>query len=92
VLGVIDFTRVFELGLFGCEALLNMVVIAVLDVPVLDADTVVRVLFGEDLAVLNGLDGGVVVVLVHFAVDGRCSVFMAGRSDRLVLDGRVHGL
>lgn len=92
MLGGPDFAGVLELGSFGGEALLNMVVVAVLDVAVLDADDVVRVLFGEDLAVLNGLNGGVVVVLVHFTVDGRLRLFMAGGGDCLVLDGGVHGL
>lgn len=69
-----------------------MFVGAVLDVAVLDAGHLVGVLFGEDLAVLDGLDGGVVVVLVDLTVDGFGLLVELGASYMLVLDGGVDGL
>jgi hypothetical protein len=49
-------------------------------------------LFWEDLAVLNGLDGGVVVVLVNLAVDGSGHILLTGRGDFLVLNCRIDRL
>jgi len=87
-----EFAGVLELGLLGCEAGLGVFVGAVLDVAVLDAGHLVGVLFGEDLAVLDGLDGGVVVVLVDFTVDGFGLLVDLGASYVLVLDGGVDSL
>jgi len=87
-----DIAGVFELCLLGCEAVLYVLVVAVLDVAVLDAGHLVVVLFREDLAVLDGLDGGVVVVLVDLAVDGSCHILLSSGCDRLVLNGWVDRL
>lgn len=92
VLDVAHVTGVLELGLLGSEALLHVIIVAVLDVAMLDPGQLVAVLLGEDLAVLDGLDGGVVVVLVHLAVHGRLDVLMLRAGDVLVGDGRVDGL
>lgn len=51
VLGFADRTTVLELGLLGCEALLDVVAVAVLDIVVLDADHNVDVAPGEPLYV-----------------------------------------
>lgn len=56
VLGLANCTGILELGGLGSELLLDVVVVAVLDVAVLDADHVVGVLLGESLLVLDGLD------------------------------------
>jgi len=60
----------------------------VLELAVLDRDNVVVVRLREDLAVDDGLDGGVVVVLVHLFVDGRLHVLVLRAVDGLVGDGR----
>jgi len=54
----------------GGEAFLDVAVVAVLDLAVFDIGHVVRVLLWENLAVVDGLNGGVVMVLVDLAVDG----------------------
>lgn len=43
----------------------------------------VLVCLGQDFLVLNGLDRGVVVVLVHLAVDGGGDILVLRRFDRL---------
>jgi hypothetical protein len=86
VLNVADGAGVFELGLLGGETVLNVVVIPMLDVAVLDAGHVVCVLLGKDLLVLDGLNGGVVVVLVDFTVNGCLEVLVLGASDVLLGD------
>ena len=58
--------------------------------PVLNADKIVRVLLGKDLAVLNRLHRGVIVILVDFAVYGGSSLFMPGGLDGLVRNCRSH--
>jgi len=69
-----------------------MLIVAMLDVAVLDAAHLVAVLFGEDLAVLDGLDGGVVVVLMDFTVDGSRHILLSGGGDIFVLNGRINSL
>jgi hypothetical protein len=92
VLSLADGAGVLELGVLRGEPLLDVVVIAVLDVAVLDAAHVVRMLLREDFLVLDGLDGGVVVVLVDLAVNGGGDIFVVGAIDVLVGHGRVDGL
>ena len=92
VLSLADVASVLELGVLRGESLLDVVVIAMLDVAVLDADHVVRVLLREDFLVLDGLDGGVVVVLVDLAVNSGGDIFVVGATDVLVGHGGVDGL
>jgi hypothetical protein len=53
--------------------------------PVLDTNHVVGMLFGKNLAVQHGLNGGVVVVLVNLTVNGSGDLLMSRR-----LDGFLH--
>ena len=59
-----------------------------LELAVLDRDDVVVMRLRENLAVDDGLDGGVVVVLVHLFVDGSLHVLVLRAVDGLVSDGR----
>lgn len=81
-------TLVTELGGLGLETVGNISVVAVLNLAVLDSAKVVVVCLGKDLTVLDGLDRGVVVVLVDFLVNGSLHVLMAFSVDGLVGDGR----
>lgn len=92
VLCGIDVTGVLELSLLSCETLLDVVVVAVLDLAVLDTGHLVRVLLWEDLTVAHWLDRGVVVILVHLTVNGSVDILVAGWGDSLVLDCWVHSL
>lgn len=92
MLSIIDCACVLELSGFGSELVFDVGVVAVLDVAVLNATHLMSVLLGEDLLVGDGLDGGMVVVLVDFAVYGGGDIFVAGGGDVLLLDGGVDGL
>ena len=54
----------------------------------LDRDDVVVVLLLKLDNILDGLDGGVVVVLVHLLVNGGLHILVLGAVDGLVDDGR----
>ena len=58
----------------------------------LDGNNVVMVLLWENFAVFDWLDGGMVVVLMYFTVDGGLSFLMANLCDLLVHNGRCHFL
>lgn len=92
MLRVVDGARVLELGLLSSEAVLDVRVIAVLELAVLNTGHVVRVLFWENLTVMDRLDGGVMVVLVNLTVDRLGDILVTGVVDMLFLDGRVHSL
>lgn len=72
----------------GSQALLDVVVAAMLVAAVLDWDNVGVVLLGKDLAVRHRLLGGVVVVLVNLLVDGGGVLLMLLPLDALVLHSR----
>jgi len=77
-----------QLGGLGLEGPLGGAVVAVVELAVDDILGVVDVLLGEDLAVLDGLDDAVVVVLVHLLLDCPGDLLVACRLDRLVCHGR----
>lgn len=79
---------VTELCGLGLETLSNLSVIAVLELAVLNGGKVVVVLLGENLAVLYGLNRGVVVVLVDLLVDGGLDILVTLTVDGLVCDTR----
>ena len=54
---------------------------------VLDGDHVVRMLLGQDLTVLDRLDGCVIVVLMNFTVNGSGGFLMTVFGDVFVHDG-----
>ena len=69
-----------------------VVVFAVVVFVTFDGGDVVVVFFGEDLAVVDGLDDGLVVGGVYFAVDGRGGVGGLLVVNLFVRDGCVHVL
>jgi len=81
-----------ELSLLSSETFLDVRIVTVLDAAFLNRFLVVFVFFWEDLAVLNGLNGGVVVILVNFTVYCLSDILALGASDILVLDCRIDGL
>lgn len=86
---------VFELHTLLLETSFHGVGVAVVVLAVLNSDHIVGVSFRQNLAVLNWLDGGVVVVLVHLTVDGSLSLLVFVLLDSLADDGGgnflVHG-
>jgi len=87
-----NFTSILELCLLSCEALLYVVVVTVIDVAVLDAAHIVGVFLWENFTVLYRLDGGVMVILVDFAVDCCAHILVSGWGNFLMLNSWVHGL
>lgn len=88
VLGVGHVLLVSHLGLLGLDGSLGRLLVAVVKLAMLEVGDAVLVLLGENLCVLDGLHGLVVVILVDLLVDGRVYLLVTGRLDRLMLDGR----
>lgn len=80
---------IFGLLGLGCQRLLGLIMVSMIEFAMLDCALLVRVLLGENLLLINGLYGAVVVILMYLPVDSDVDVLMLGRLDRLVLDGRV---
>lgn len=78
-----------ELSSLALESQFDLLRLVVLDVTVLDLLHGVVVLLGQNLAVLDGLDGGVVMVLVSLLVDGSEDFLMSDWLDMFVDDGSV---
>jgi hypothetical protein len=92
MLGLSNCASILELSGLGCETLLDMRVVTVLDMTVFSLVVAVRVFFGENLTMLNGLNGGVVVVLVNLTIYGVCDVFVVSTGNILVLNRWVDSL
>ena len=86
VSGLVGVGGVLELSSFSFESLTCLVVVAVMEFLVDDGLHLVVMLLGEDLLVLDWLDGGVVVILVDLAVDGFLDLLMSGGLDVLARD------
>ena len=78
--GVLECRRYFS------NLALSQVVIVVFELLVFDWDEVVGMNLWTDFLVREGLDGGVVVVLVNFTIDGGCEVLVPCGLDRLLCD------
>jgi len=92
VCGLADDTLILELSSLTCETCLDLSSVTVVKLAALYSDEVVCVLLREDLTVGDGLDGGVVVVLVNLFVDGSQDLLVLGLVDGLVEDGRCNTL
>ena len=66
VLSLADSPSVLVLRCFGGETFLDVRVVAVFDMAVFNIGHLVAVLLGEDLLVLDRLDGSVVMILVDY--------------------------
>lgn len=73
------------LGL-GSQSPFGVIMVPMIDASVLDRTKIVMVLFWKYLLVMDRLNGVVVVVLVHFLVDGCVDFLMLMRLHRLVHD------
>ena len=80
-------TRTLELLSLLFETCLDSLRVAMLMVTLLDANHVVRVLLGQNLTIFDGLDRGMVVILVDLTVDGSGCLLMALLHNVLVYDG-----
>jgi len=92
VLSLTNCATVLELSLLSSETLFDVRIVTVLDVTVLSLVLAMVVFFWENLAVLNRLNGGVVMILVNFSVYCLCDILMLGTGNVLVLNCRVDSL
>jgi len=88
----VDASLVPETLLLGSKSLLGLAGVPVIEFALLNSPDISLVLLWKHLAVLNGLDGAVVVVLVDFLVDGGVDLLMLVRLDGLVGDAGRYGL
>jgi hypothetical protein len=84
--GVFDATLVSKASLVVNQSPLGAINVAVVELAVLNSSELSSVLLGQNLAVLDGLDSAVVVVLVDFLVNGSVDLLVDVRLDDLVLD------
>lgn len=87
LLGTCFSAGILELHALFFETSLDGVGIAVLKLTLLDSGHAVMVLFRENLTILDWLDRGVVMVLVHLAVNGSLSLLMTLLNHLLVHNG-----
>lgn len=92
VLSLSDSSGVLELGLFGSETFLNLIVVSMLDVAVLNSSELMGVLLWKDFTVLDRLNRSVVVILMNLTVDSSRCFFVAGLGYVLILNGWVDSL
>lgn len=78
---------VLELHTLFFKTSLDGVGVTVLDLTLLHSGHPMGVLFRENLAILDWLDRGVEMVLVHLAINGGLSLFMTLLDDLLLDDG-----
>ena len=79
-------TVALELSRFLLEAGFDSIGIAMLMVTFLNRDDVVMMFLGKDFAVMDRLNGGVVMVLMDFTVDGSSGLLVTLLNDGLVDD------
>jgi len=92
VLSLTNFAGVLELSSLGIKSLLYVVVVAVVDLLVLDSSEVVRMLLWKNLLVLDWLDGSVVVILVDLTINSSSGLLMSGLGNVLVGNSWVDSL
>jgi hypothetical protein len=90
--GSLNAPLVLELGLLLHKAPLDGVVVAVVELAMLDSTELSSVCLRKNLAVLDGLDSAVVVVLVNLLVYRGVNLLMLVRLNRLVGDRWCNGL
>lgn len=69
---------ILESGLLGFELVLDALMITVIMLFVLNRSYIGVMLFGQSLLMVDGLDGGMVMVLMNLLVDGSSDVLVRG--------------
>ena len=90
MLGLGSNMLVLELSLLLSDTGLSFLGVTLIVCPVLDWDYIVVVLFRQNFSVMDGLNGGVIMILVNFPVSGNLAFLALMRVDGLVLDARRH--
>jgi len=89
VRGLVGNAGVLELGSLTVQGVAGLVILSVVEGLVLDGHHIVVMLLGEGLLMSNGLDDGLMVVLVHLTVDSGGYVLMLMRLDGLLRDASM---
>ncbi len=84
VLSLVSSASVLELRGLHLKTLSCLRLVTMVELSLFDRDYVVGVLLWQDLLVLEGLHGGVVVILVNFTVNSFGDVLMASGRDGLI--------
>ena len=84
VLSLANLTGILELRSLSIESLLYMVIIAMVDLLLLDSSEVVGMLLWKNLLILDWLDGSVMVILVDLTINGSGGLLMSGLANVLV--------
>ena len=92
VLSFADCAGVLELCFLGGQTFIDVVIVSMLDVSVLHIMYLVAVLFWKNFTMLDGLDGGVMMVLMDFTIYGGGGILMLSTGDTLVLNSGVDSL
>lgn len=88
LLGTCFGAGVLELHTLFFKTRLDGVGVTVLNLTFLNGGHSVRVLFGKNLTILDRLDRGMVMVLVHLAINGGLSLLMTLLDNLLVYNSR----
>jgi len=89
MLSISNRASILELSLFGCKTFADVLIVAMLDIAVLYASNVVGMLFGKNLTVVDGLDRGMVVILVNLAINSSCGFLVLGTDNIFMLNGWI---
>jgi len=82
-------TGVLELSPLRLKSLIDVVGVTVMVFSMLNAHHLMAMLFGKDLFVGDGLNGGMVMMLMYLTVNRCLSLLFLMTMDLLILDGRV---
>lgn len=83
---------ILELSPLSLEALFDALIIAVLDLTVLNGSNIMAMLLREDFLVLDWLNSGMMVVLVYLTVNGCCGLLVLSPGYMLILNCWVDSL
>ena len=84
VLRVLMDALILELAGFGTDASFDVLGVPVIELSVFHVDEIMLVLLGKNLTVGDGLDGGVIMILVDLLVESSLNVFVSLGLDALV--------
>lgn len=92
VLHVVDVSGILELCTLGHKPLLHKIRVAMLVRALLQWNHTVNVLLREDFSLLDGLDRGVIVILMHLSVNCRLRLITFSADNFLVFHGGFDNL
>jgi hypothetical protein len=92
VLGFMHYMLILKLLCLERNLLFGVVMVAMVELSMIDSADVVVMLLGKNLLVMDWLNGVMVMILMNFPIDSRVYFLMLGRLDSLMLHGRIYCL